>query len=472
MRFQASLAVLSVSLLLGGLSACGDSLPVPFPDPAATPGGAPAATPKAVCGTGSRPETGLQGRVSQADVDSGLALQGITCNTEVVGSYTTPDSYASVGGWKVARYVDASGRECAYYDSTNIFPLGLLDNAVGVVVLDMSDPSKPVRTTQLLTPAMISPHESLLLSEERGLLISVNGNPAFGPGVVDVYDLKQDCRQPVLKSSAPVGMFGHESGLSPDGRTFFTGTTATPTLTAVDISNPSLPKPIWMGLMLSHGLSVSADGNRAYVADASGGGRLKILDISQIQARVPIPKVTTISELAWEHGSIPQSAVPITIKGKPYVLEFDEFGAASQVGAGRIIDISDETTPKVISNLRLEVHQPENFEAIAGDPGAGDTGYGGYSAHYCDVPTRVDPAIVACSMILSGLRVFDIRDPYHPREVAYFNAPFDGGALSAEPGKGGAASRPAFAPERKEIWYTDSNSGFFAVRVTNGAWPD
>ena len=32
-------------------------------------------------------------------------------------------------------------------------------------------------------------------------------------------------------------------------------------------------------------------------------------------------------------------------------------------------------------------------------------------------------------------------------------------------------SRPAFVPERGEIWYSDANSGFYALRVTNGVWP-
>ena len=31
----------------------------------------------------------------------------------------------------VERYVDPSGRECAYYDSSSIFPLGVLDGAIG-----------------------------------------------------------------------------------------------------------------------------------------------------------------------------------------------------------------------------------------------------------------------------------------------------------------------------------------------------
>ncbi|MFT4745777.1 MAG: hypothetical protein ACI9AD_001633, partial [Nitriliruptoraceae bacterium] len=35
-----------------------------------------------------------------------------------------------------------------------------------------------------------------------------------------------------------------------------------------------------------------------------------------------------------------------------------------------------------------------------------------------------------------------------------------------------AMSAPAFAPERDEIWFTDAFQGFYAVRLTNGAWPE
>jgi hypothetical protein len=33
-----------------------------------------------------------------------------------------------------------------------------------------------------------------------------------------------------------------------------------------------------------------------------------------------------------------------------------------------------------------------------------------------------------------------------------------------------AMSSPSFVPERKEIWYSDGYSGFYAIRVTNGVW--
>ncbi len=465
-------STLALLVTLAGFSACsnrGSDPAAQVPDPAL------AATPRASCGPGSRPETGIQGRVSAEDHESGRAAEGYTCNTELVGSFTIPNEVGHVGGYKVERYVDAAGHECAYYDTTALFPSNVFGTEAGVNVLDMSDPSNPVRTERLVTPAMLSPHESLLLNQQRGLLVAVLANPVFLPGVVDVYDLTQDCRHPVLKASAPVGILGHESGMAPDGRTYYVASLFAPTLNAVDISDPSLPRSAWIGDYMSHGLSISDDGNRAYLAaNTDSGAGLIILDTSEVQARVPNPTVREVARLTWESISTPQITIPITIGGHPYLVEMDEFvNGLTDVGAGRIIDIGDETQPKVISNLRLAVHQPENFPAQANDPGNTDpelrTQFQGYAGHYCNVPQRKDPGIVACSMLLSGLRVFDIRDPFKPREIAYFNAPVQPSVLTNNANH--VFSSPAFVPERGEIWYSDANSGFYAVRLTNGVWP-
>jgi hypothetical protein len=436
------------------------------------------ATPKASCGPGSHPETGMQGRVSRADIDSGRAAEGYTCNTELVGSYTVPNAIGTVGGFKVERYVDSAGRECAYYDTTLLYPTNLLDAEAGVNVIDMSDPTNPQLSTQLITPAMLTPHESLVLSQQAGVLAAVTGNPAFYPGNVDVYDISEDCRSPKLRSSALVGFLGHESGMAPDGQTFYSASPGTPTLTAVDISNPLLSIPLWTGNYTSHGLSISNDGNRAYVAAGNSYGVL-ILDVSEIQARKQNPQVREVSHITWDNMTIPQNAIPFTRNGKPYLLEIDEYSAneaggsvaahGAVVGAGRIIDIGDETRPLVISDLRLEVHEPENREEIANDPGA-QLPIQGYAGHYCNIPSRVDPDIAACSMIMSGLRIFDIRDPHHPKEVAYFNAPVNPRITPIFEASNWAMSSPSFVPERKEIWYSDGYSGLYVVRVTNDAW--
>ena len=451
---------------------CVLALAVTAPAPAQSPDPPVVPTPKADCGPGSRPETGTQGRVSPEDHSSGRAARGFTCNTELVGQYRVPNAVGTVGGFKVERYVDSAGHDCAYYDTTLMYPTNALDQEGGVNVLEMSDPSKPTLTARLVTPAMNTPHESLVVSRKRGVLAAVAGNLATNVGVIDVYDISKDCRHPELKSSTPMGLLGHESGISPDGNTFYSASPGTETLVAVDISNLSLPVPLWFGRYDSHGLSIRDDGNRAYVAGTGSG--LIVLDTSEVQARIPNPTVREVSRLQWDTMSIPQNAIPVTIGGHPYVVEIDEFGAGDKVGAGRIIDVGDETRPRVVSNLRLGVHQPENFAALGNDNGQ-DNPVQGYAGHYCNVPSRVDPGIVACSMILSGLRVFDIRDPRRPREIAYFNAPVDprivppAGIVPAP--SNWAMSSPSFVPERGEIWYSDGLSGFYAVRATNGVWP-
>lgn len=428
----------------------------------------PAATPTAVCGPGSLPETGRQGRVMPADRANGRSALGYSCNSTLVGVSGT------TGGFKTLRYVDRSGRECAYYDGSPG-----IDG--GVRVLDMKDPAKPVESARLTTPAMMSPHESLDLNQARGLLVAAMGTATIAPGFVDVYDLTQDCRKPVLRSSTPLGIAGHESGFAPDGRTFYVSAGITGTIVAVGLDDPSAPTVLWTGAGHSgHGVSISADGRRAYVAELphsslvpKGPARgplikpgLTILDVSQVQDRVAVPSVPVVTRMTWDVVSLPQNSVPLTIKGRPYLLEFDEFSDLhnDDVGAARIIELADEENPRVVSNLRLEANQSTHAAEQRTDSGA-DAFLGGYSAHYCAVPSRVDPGIVACTFILSGLRVFDIRDPMRPREVAY-DSPEQPGNKTVR-----AVSAPAFSPARQEIWWTDGNSGFRAVRLTNGTWP-
>jgi hypothetical protein len=223
-------------------------------------------------------------------------------------------------------------------------------------------------------------------------------------------------------------------------------------------------------------MTLSDDGNRAYVADPFGRDMV-ILDTSEIQARKPDPQVREVSRLTWSPASIPQNAIPFTEGGHPYVLEFDEYnaatlgsGSADEVGAARIIDIADETHPRVVSDLRLQVNKPADHKAASGDPGA-TSPVQGYAAHYCNIPSRVDPKIVACSFIVSGLRLFDISDVVHPKEIGYFVAPTKAKAENEGQASDFAMSQPAFVPERHEVWFTDGTSGFYVLRVADDVWP-
>ena len=442
---------------------------VPVQKPSAPPMDA---TPRAQCGPGSKPEPGIQGRVP-----AGSATDGLWCNVKLLSHQGTS------GGFKVYRYVDSSGHECAYYDTALLFPLNaynLNSDGAGVAVLDMSNPSKPVQTDTLTTPPMLSPHESVNLNAKRGLLAAVNGNPSTYPGMVSIFDVSKDCRHPVEQYTGLIARLGHESGFSEDGNTFWATATAYNNIAAIDVTDPKAPHVVWLGNEYSHGMSLSGDGNRAYIADPSGHN-MAILDTSEVQARKPDPQVSEVSRITWDRASIPQNAIPFTSNGKPYVLEFDEYNASTlgngspdDVGAGRIVDISNEKSPRIVANLRLQVNQPKEHAEAGDDPGASGQiqgGAQGYAAHYCNIPTRVDPKLVACSFIASGLRIFNIEDVSKPREIGYFVAPTE-----AKPENGGQASdfamsMPAFVPERHEIWFTDGTSGFYALHVDDSVWP-
>ncbi len=334
---------------------------------------------------------------------------------------------------------------------------------------------------------MLTPHESLLVNKKRGLLVAEMGTAATLPGVLAIYDVKTDCRKPKLLSTTLASLFGHESGFSPDGRTFYTSGTAAG-FAAVDISNPRKPRTIYQELNVQyHGMRLSDDGKTLYAAhvgEVTGagltGGGLRILDVSDIQERKSNPDVTVLSQLSWRDHSIPQVAEPFTSNGHHYLLEVDEFvdlfsvqGLSnikeSPVGAARIINIDNPRRPRIVSDIRLEVHQPDAHSGDQlKDPGAIFPAQG-YAAHYCSMPTRVNPKIAGCSMILSGLRLFDISDVKHPREVAYFNKPVTRVKKLTVFGNGSyAMSQPAWDVKNNSVWYTDTNSGFYVVRLTNG----
>jgi hypothetical protein len=434
----------------------------------ATPAGAADTyppTPGVPCDAGSLPES-VQGRVSTADVTSGRAPQGYTCNARELGHF------GKTGGFRVESYTDVAGHVCAYYDTTLLFPTSGYYDAVegtGTYVMDMTDPAHPLHVDTLRTPAMQSPHETLRLNKKRGLLAAAFSYPTFQPGVVDVYDVTADCRHPVLRSSTPLGVLGHESGFSPDGNTYYVGSLYGHTLAAVDLLDPVVPKLLWVTTDYQpHGMSTSDDGNRLYMTEkGTGPGRLTILDVSQIQRRVLNPTVPIVSRTTWPNVGTPQYAEPFTQNGHPYVMEVDEYGSGSGVGAGRILDIADEAHPVVISNMRLAVHQQQAQSDYSGDPGAG-VQFQGYKGHYCTLPTRVDPTVVACSFIVSGLRVFDITDPHAPQEIAYFNGKVLPDTNPEHQGAWAMAA-PAFSPRADEIWYSDGNLGFYAVGLTPNA---
>ena len=104
------------------------------------PGLALAAVPHATCRTTDRPETGMSGETTAAERDGGQAMQGFTCNTDLVGQYQGEGASWQLTAWK----------NCAYFDQRHPGSPGSSgETHPGVVVLDVSDPTHPTPTTWL-----------------------------------------------------------------------------------------------------------------------------------------------------------------------------------------------------------------------------------------------------------------------------------------------------------------------------------
>jgi hypothetical protein len=485
--------------------------------------------PKATCGAQDHPETALQGQVPAALRAAGF--HGFNCNLQLIGQ-----AKGDGANWQSAEFRDEE-RVCAYH-GTSFSTVNRTQ--LGVPVADVTNPHNPIVTGYLTTTSMLDPWESLKVNDRRQLLGADNGHNGGGGPEVDIYDISGDCRYPQLLATAAVGsadgstglphsVIGHEGAWAPDGLTYYGGdlrtkytiagttTTASGQYYAVDTTDPTHPSLItfWTTNIAGanvHGMSISDDGKRGYFVSLGGTDPtaltdptkpatdgLLIYDLSEIQARKPNPQVHLISQLLWKDGAGAQHTIPVKINGKPYVIFVDEagsggFSSPTQEQAAcaaamppfpmaRIIDINDETHPRIVSRLALEIHNPANCASVLPDL-VGLSGFT-YGSHYCSVDNKHHATTLACGYFNSGIRVFDIREPRHPKEVAYYNpagetAPSPG---SNHQGANFVAGGPDWCSAQTHLhisenhgraatlWTTCQDHGLLMLKFENGVWP-
>jgi hypothetical protein len=500
--------------------------------------------PKAKCGPNDHPETALQGQVPLALRVNTPGFLGFSCNLELISQQQNDGANWQSAEWRDQGHVGPGGdkaqgkpkRVCAYHgsQSPSLSPSTRNPAHFGVPINDITDPTKVVTTGFLQTTSMLDPWESLKVNERRQLLGADNGQNGGGGPEIDIYDVSQDCRFPQLLASLPVGtgtdgglvhqVVGHEGSWAPDGLTYYGGDLRVRQYYAVDTSDPTRPKLIaaWpvpnAPPANAHGLSISNDGNRGYFVSlgTSGGlpgitdptvpanNGLLIYDLSQIQARVPNPQVKLISTLFWKDGSVAQHTIPIKINGKPHLIFVDEAGtggisntaqATAACAAGkppfpmaRIIDISDETNPRIVSRLGLEIHDPKNCSQVV--PDIVGLNIFTYGSHYCSVDNKTNTTTLACGYFNSGIRVFDIRNPAQPKEIAYFNprSVINAGSVNQQPAGAPGSNHVGIGQWRAggpdwcsaqvhlnasegTLWTTCQDNGLLMLKFTNGVWP-
>jgi len=471
--------------------------------------------PRASCGANDHPESGLQGQVPAFLRAAGF--NGFNCNLELVGQ-----ARGDGANWQSAEYIDRADRKCAYH-GTSLKTANR--TTLGVSVVDISDTANPAVLNHLTTISMVDPWESLKVNVPRQLLAAVNARNGNGGPEIDIYDISLDCRSPQLLSSLAVGkadgstgipatIVGHEGNWAPDGLTYYGGDLRTGggryyAIDTTDVRNPKLLAFWKPSVAIPHGLSVSDDGMTGFFV-AQGGtpiasltnpavaptNGLLVYDLSQIQNRLPNPQVPQIGQLLWKDGSNAQHSIPVKIGGKPYVIFVDEGGSGTGLSSvsqatgacaasmppfpmARIIDISDVRNPTLVARVTQEINTAKACKLVLPDI----TGLSlfTYGTHYCSVDNKQNATTLACGQFNSGIRVYDIRDPLHVREIAYYNPP---GTTTSSPGSdhvrngGWKAGGPDWCSSQVHLdasngtlWTTCQDNGVLTLKFTNNVWP-
>jgi hypothetical protein len=471
-----------------------------------TPTGAPAVVRKAACGPADRPEIGLQGQVP-APLRRAGGFSGFSCNLELVGQ-----SRADGAGWQAVFFADRAAHTCAYYDTS----VSTVNRAhTGVVVVDTTNLTRPMPTGYLTSDAMNDPLESLKLSERRQLLGAVDSLDGGDGPQIELYGLSPDCRAPRLLShrraanaGARAEVRGDEGSFSPDGLTYYATNLAAGAIYVIDVADVERPKLLAEWSLpfnqRTSGLSISEDGNRAYLTlfghglaasaidAASLDNGVIIADVSDVQSRKPSPQIKVISTLLWGDGSASHQTIPVRINGKAYLIATDQGGSGVSNASGwmaacsahlpawsmaRIIDITDEKRPTIASKVELEINDPKNCDKVVPDL-VGLTGFT-YGSHYCSVDDKLNATTLACAYFESGIRVFDIRDPLQPREIAYF---VPASVTTPSPGSQNTRTVVNGRPDHcsaqirldaptASLMTTCQDNGFLVLKFTNGVWP-
>jgi hypothetical protein len=214
----------------------------------------------------------------------------------------------------------------------------------------------------------------------------------------------------------------------------------------------------------SHEAWPSPDDNTLYVGGQTPGFEIfSILDIRDWLQGKGNPRV--ISQNSGRGHSVRLA----NIGGVPYVLHSEEsvFGGAygclpqeTAPFAGPaqpyLTDITDPAHPKTVVEFGLQINDPKNcpeqLQAKEND-----------SVHYHDVDDPTDTTFVMASMWNAGLRVFDVRNPKQPAEVAYFN-PGDVDPTS-NVDLDHAWGHIRYLPDKGQIWFGTADGGFWVVGI-------
>ncbi len=219
------------------------------------------------------------------------------------------------------------------------------------------------------------------------------------------------------------------------------------------------PRPFWS----LHGPPYVV-GDRAFLAYMNAG--MVILDISDIA----VPKLVSRLDFgeAWGsmigvHTVLPLPERKLAVVTTESILE--DGSRQEPLNFAVLVDVADETKPRLIS--WLPVPEPPAGSPLPSFHEKGGR-FGPHNLHHFqnnpDLESRDDRLYLA--YFNAGLRVYDIADPYRPREIAYYIPPDPPVRRGLLPDKLVTQSEDVLVDRRGYIYVTDKNWGVHILEYT------
>ncbi len=330
--------------------------------------------------------------------------------------------------------------------------LGL--SRIGTSIIDVRDPRKPFVVAEIPAPPYIHSTKVQIVDDvllvnyerfshfldarpakpgEKGDMLwdgvwMINGDWSKGDGGLRSFDISHPKEPKPLGFLPMPGKGSHRHTYWENPYAYASGSDEgweDQFLITVDMSDPTRMREVgrwwfpgqhiaggekseWKGKGLRYALHHAIPrGNRLYLGYWDAG--LIILDNSDPG------KPQLVSHLQFPLGESRESHSAVPIPGRDILVltdeETEELGAATMQKRVRLIDISDERNPRVIS--MLPIVPPGDFVNRVGR-------FGPHNVHEGRPGSLQDGNTLYLTYFNAGLRVYDIRDATQPREIAYF----------------------------------------------------
>ena len=354
----------------------------------------------------------------------------------------------------------------------------------GWSILDVTDPRSP-----RLCRFVAGPDNTWTIQVQvaDGRMVTALEKPNEGWGIEPglpfeegayIWDVAEDPEDPQL--------LGHwRTGGTGTHRNFYAGgdlvyMTANPEgyvghlLAVVDIADPTRPTEVgrwwWPGQHVAGGEQPEHDfylhgpayvvGERAYLGYGRVG--MVVLDVADPTAPRLVSRVSfgDLGSMLGCHSAVPLPGRGLVVANSETILE----GSGDPVNYTCLVDVADESAPRVISTFPMPTPQPgapyASYYAKGGR-------FGPHNQHqhqgHPDLAVPDDRIVMA--YFNAGLRVFDIADPYVPVETGWYVPEDPLERRGTLPSTLVTQFEDVLVDARGYIYCTDKNHGLFVLRA-------